>query len=154
MRPGLEGCQLLPFQLLGPLGWIETSIGQPPDSTKLAKFSEVMIAHPCELEGRVGWSHHLPVELQFLHWCLRKLRVQLGGKLPRVAGLYSVITASWSMAIASSISYSGAKTFCSNAALARSDQKDRGSGIRWREAIFCPRACCAKFCSLAFSMLV
>ena len=76
VRPGLEGYQLLPFQLLGPLGWIETSIGQPPNSTKLAKFSEVMIAHPCKeckLEGRVGWSHHLPVELQFLHWCLRKL---------------------------------------------------------------------------------
>ena len=69
--------------------------------------------------------------------------------------LYSVITASWSMAIASSISNSGAKTFCSNADLARSVQKDRGSGIRWRSAaIFCPRACCAKFCSLAFSMLV
>ena len=82
------------FQLLGPLGWIETSIGQPPDSSKLAKFSEMMVAHPCEegkFEGRVGWSHHRPIELQFLHWCLRKLRVKLGGKLPRVAGLQEAL---------------------------------------------------------------
>ena len=51
--PGLEGYQLLPFQLLGPLGWIETSIGQPPNSTNLAKFSEVMIAHPSK-ECKLG----------------------------------------------------------------------------------------------------
>ena len=94
MCPGLEGYQLLPLQLLGPLGWIETSVCQPPNSSKLAKFSEVMVAHPCEegkLEGRVGWSHHCPIELQFLHWCVRKLRVKLGGKLPRVAGLQEAL---------------------------------------------------------------
>ena len=54
---GFEGCELLPLQLLGPLGWVETSIGQPPNSTKLAKFSKVVIAHPCEeckLESRVA----------------------------------------------------------------------------------------------------
>ena len=50
----------------------------------------MVIAHPCEeckLESRMSWTNHLPIELQFLHWCLRKIRVQLGGKLPRVAGL-------------------------------------------------------------------
>ena len=50
----------------------------------------MVIAHPCEeckLESRVGWSNHLTFDLQLLHWCFWKLRVQLGGKLPLVAGL-------------------------------------------------------------------
>ena len=45
---GFEGYELLPLQLLGPFGWVEPSIGQPPHPSKLAKFSEVVIAHPCE----------------------------------------------------------------------------------------------------------
>ena len=45
---GFDGYELLPFQLLGPFGWVEPSIGQPPHPTKLAKFSKMVIAHPCE----------------------------------------------------------------------------------------------------------
>ena len=43
------------------------------------------------MKAGLVWSNHRPIQIQFLHWCLGQLGVQLGGKLPGVAGLQKAL---------------------------------------------------------------
>ena len=69
VSPPFEGCKLLRLHLFRPCRWLVLAPCQPPNTTKLPKFSPMEVAqagHHCKLELWVGVVHQHPVNLNLL----------------------------------------------------------------------------------------